>query len=301
VLTPLGLGLAALGRPGYITVGHATDLPARDVAAMERHCHDVLDAAWAAGIRWFDAARSYGRAEDFLASWLAARAIAPADVTVSSKWGYRYTANWQVTAAHHEIKDHSLAALDEQWPESQARLGPYLRLYQVHSATLESGILDDARVLDRLAALRDSGVVIGLSVSGPGQRETIERALAQPVWSSVQVTWNLLERAAEPALRAAKAAGWRVMLKEALANGRLVRDAPPALREEAGRLGTTCDAVALAAARAQPFADLVLSGAVTQVQVRSNAYAVEVDLDALASLVVPPEAYWQTRAQLPWN
>ena len=57
----LGLGLAALGRPGYITLGHGQDLGAdRDPAEMERRCHAVLDAAWAGGVRWFDAARSCG-------------------------------------------------------------------------------------------------------------------------------------------------------------------------------------------------------------------------------------------------
>ena len=43
-----------------------------DVAAMERHAHEVLDAACEAGVRYFDAARSYGRGEEFLASWLGA-------------------------------------------------------------------------------------------------------------------------------------------------------------------------------------------------------------------------------------
>jgi aryl-alcohol dehydrogenase-like predicted oxidoreductase len=299
----IGLGLAALGRPGYITIGHGEDLGVRDVAAMERRCHEVLDAAWAAGIRWFDAARSYGRAEDFVGSWLPGHDGA----TVSSKWGYRYTAGWQVTATHHEIKDHSLAALDAQLPESRAKLGTYLALYQVHSATLESGILDDARVLARLGELRDGGLAIGLTVSGPRQRETIERALAiavdgLPLWSSVQATWNLLERAAEPALHAAKAAGLRVLIKEALANGRLARDAPQPLRDEATRLGATCDAVALAAALAQPFADVVLSGAVTPAQLAANLRARELAaVDPLPSLVVPPDEYWAERANLPWN
>ena len=73
-VTPLGLGLAALGRPGYINLGHAADLAHDyDVAAMEKRAHAALDAAWAAGVRYFDAARSYGRAEEFLGRWLAAR------------------------------------------------------------------------------------------------------------------------------------------------------------------------------------------------------------------------------------
>ena len=33
----------------------------------------MLDAAYAAGVRYVDAARSYGRAEEFLAGWLAER------------------------------------------------------------------------------------------------------------------------------------------------------------------------------------------------------------------------------------
>jgi hypothetical protein len=95
----VGLGLAALGRPGYITLGHGEDLAgAYEPAAMEARCHAVLDAAWAAGVRWFDAARSYGRAEAWLASWLAARGVAPGEATLSSKWGYTYTAAWGVAA-----------------------------------------------------------------------------------------------------------------------------------------------------------------------------------------------------------
>src|SRR3712207_937828 len=75
-VSAVGLGLAALGRPAYITLGHAGDLgPDRSVEALRDLTHAVLDAAYAAGVRYFDAARSYGRAEEFLASWLAERDI----------------------------------------------------------------------------------------------------------------------------------------------------------------------------------------------------------------------------------
>src|SRR5882724_3434012 len=104
--SPIGLGLAALGRPGYINLGHAGDLERRyDVAAMRDHAHAVFDAAWAGGVRYFDAARSYGRAEEFLASWLAVRSIAPEALTIGSKWGYAYMAGWQATAEVHEVKE----------------------------------------------------------------------------------------------------------------------------------------------------------------------------------------------------
>src|ERR1700722_11556347 len=102
----IGLGLAALGRPGYITLGHGADLGGETgVEAMRAHAHAVLDAAFDAGVRYFDAARSYGLAEEFLGSWLAARGLGRADLTVGSKWGYTYTAGWRIDAEVNEVKD----------------------------------------------------------------------------------------------------------------------------------------------------------------------------------------------------
>src|SRR5271165_5836377 len=136
-VTPIGLGLAALGRPGYINLGHASDLAGHtSVTEMEHAAHEVLDAAYESGVRYFDAARSYGRAEAFLASWLEQRGFGPDDVTVGSKWGYTYTANWRVDAEVNEVKDLSAAKLRRQLDESQELLGNHLRLYQIHSATV---------------------------------------------------------------------------------------------------------------------------------------------------------------------
>jgi len=315
-----GLGLAALGRPGYITVEHARDLAGNyEPDAMERNTHSVLDAAYAAGVRYFDAARSYGQAEDFLASWLEARGIAPGAVVVASKWGYTYTAGWRVDAERHEVKDHSLATLRRQLAETRTRLGAHLSLYQIHSATLESGVLDDAAVIDELARLKATGLRIGLTLTGASQADVLRRALevtrdGERVFDAVQATWNLLERGADSALEEAHGAGMRVIVKEALANGRLTeRNASPAfasrlgvLWEEAERLDTSADALALAAAFARPWADVVLSGAATAEQLRSNLRAVEVPWTAetevrLQSLTMASGEYWRERSALPWN
>ena len=43
VVSRLGLGLAALGRPAYITAGRADDLPDRSVAGMEARTFAMLD------------------------------------------------------------------------------------------------------------------------------------------------------------------------------------------------------------------------------------------------------------------
>jgi aryl-alcohol dehydrogenase-like predicted oxidoreductase len=302
----LGLGLAALGRPGYINVGHRDDLAGRtEVAVMERRAHTLLDAAYEAGIRYFDAARSYGKAEAFLASWLEQRELPPGAVTVGSKWGYTYAAEWRVDAERHEVKDLSVTTLRRQLAESRELLGPHLLLYQIHSATLESGVLDDRAVLEELRRLRESGLAIGVTVTGAHQAETIERALAIGIFDTVQATWNLLERSAGPMLADAHAAGLGVIVKEALANGRLtVRGDVPPLLELSERRGVDPDALALAAALAQPWADVVLSGAATVETLRSNLTAVELDepldpeLDALAE---EPARYWEERAALPWT
>jgi aryl-alcohol dehydrogenase-like predicted oxidoreductase len=305
-VSPLGLGLAALGRPGYINVGHRDDLAGRtEVAAMETHAHLALDTAYDAGVRYFDAARSYGKAETFLASWLEQRALPPGAVTVGSKWGYTYTAGWRADAERHEVKDLSVTTLRRQLAESRALLGWHLRLYQIHSATLESGVLDDRAVLDELGRLRETGLAIGVTVTGARQAETVARVIEVGIFDTVQATWNLLERSAEPVLAEAHSAGLGVIVKEALANGRLTSrgDVPPLL-EVAERRGVAPDALALAAALAQPWADVVLSGAATVETLRSNLTAVELDgplEPELESLSEEPARYWEERAALPWN
>jgi aryl-alcohol dehydrogenase-like predicted oxidoreductase len=315
-VTPVGLGLAALGRPAYIDLGRDADLgPARDVEALERRCHQVLDAAFAAGVRYLDAARSYGRAEEFLASWLRSRDLDPSEVTVGSKWGYTYVGDWRMDADTHEVKDHSLPALTRQAAETRSLLGDHLDLYQIHSATLDSGVLEDRPVLDELTRLRDQGVAIGLSASGPAQAATIRRALelttaGKAPFACVQATWNLLEPSAGPALAEAGQGGWGVVVKEAVANGRLTPHGRDPATQALARIAAThdvgIDAVALAAVLANPWADVVLSGAVTPAQLESNLAAPQVELHAaeleeLAALAEPPDQYWRHRATLSWS
>ena len=302
----IGLGLAALGRPGYLNLGHGHDLGAdRSPAALRARSFAVLDAAYAGGVRYLDAARSYGRAEEFLGAWLRDRD--PADVVVGSKWGYVYTAGWQVDADPPEVKHHDAATFRRQLAETREQLGGRLALYQIHSATPESGVLEDDAVLGALAELRAGGTAVGLTASGPSQPPTIDRAVALGAFDAVQATWNLHERAAGPALTRAHDAGLAVIVKEALANGRLTARAPaPALARAAAELGASEDAVALAAVLVQPFADVVLSGAATPAALESNlrAAALELPADVLAALDALREesdAYWRARGALSWT
>jgi aryl-alcohol dehydrogenase-like predicted oxidoreductase len=329
----LGLGLAALGRPGYVTLNHASDLGGSyDPSVMESHAHAVLDTAFDAGIRYVDAARSYGRAEDFLASWLRKRAIEPGEIVVASKWGYTYTAGWSTSATQHEVKDHSLAAFERQLAESVERLGRYLSLYQIHSVTAESRTLEDDALIDAIARLRERGIRSGLSVSGAGQDVAIRRSLevrrdGERVFDSVQATWNFFERGAESALLDAHAAGMKVVVKEALANGRLTGEAGSEkreagkenrnggeifsalvarIRELAESRGTTIEMLALGAALARPWANVVLSGAATVGQIQSTAAALKLSYDdeleeQLRSVSISSAEYWNTRSSFRWN
>jgi aryl-alcohol dehydrogenase-like predicted oxidoreductase len=307
----LALGLAALGRPAYLTLGRAGSLPTdRSAASMRARCHDVLDAAYDAGVRHVDAARSYGLAERFLADWLRERGHH--DVEVSSKWGYRYVGGWRVDADVHEVKAHDLEQFSTQWAQTRELLGGVVSLYQVHSLTVGSPLLDDRPLLAALAALRDHGVRVGFSTSGPRQADAVRAATAVEIggrrlFDACQSTWNLLEPSAGPALAEAHAAGLRVLVKEALANGRLAVDAPLPVRQAAERAGVGPDAIALAAALRQPWADRVLLGPASVEQLRSNLRALDLPTGALSGeadvggLAEPPEAYWEHRSSLAWS
>jgi aryl-alcohol dehydrogenase-like predicted oxidoreductase len=321
-VTRLGIGLAALGRPAYITLGRAADLgDARSPEAMYDRAAAVLDAAWAAGVRYVDTARSYGRAEEFLSRWLRERAIDATAVTVGSKWGYRYTGEWAMEAAVHEQKELSVDRFAMQVIQSRGWLGDALALYQIHSATIESGCLDDADLIWSLAEGRRAGLyrAVGLTLSGPRSGETLARALdvevdGAPLFDVVQATFNVLEPSLAPHLAAAHERGLGVLVKEAFANGRLSaaneRPADAARVRRLGalarELGLSLDQLAVAFVLAHPFVDVLVSGAATPAQLGANLEATGATMPAaaLAALTAeaePADAYWATRAALPWH
>ena len=298
-MASIGLGLAALGRPGYINLGHDEDLPPRRaIEDLRLRTHELLEQAWHAGVRYFDAARSYGLAETFLGEWLTPERRT--QLTIGSKWGYTYVADWQYDAPVHEVKDHSLATFERQWPETLQALGGPPDFYLVHSLTSDSPALGDKELLDRLREFADSGVRVGLSTSGPRQSETLRKALELGTpFSAVQATWNVLETSVGPALAEAHDAGWFVVVKEAVANGRLTAKAGQTpFNEFARRHAVAPDSLAIGAALAQPWADIVLSGATTAEQLASNL--APATAAPLTEFVQQPEEYWTERSSLPW-
>ena len=220
--TALSLGLAALGRPGYLNLGHGEDFDDRSVHGLERRAHEVLDAAYERGgapLRRGPLLRPGRGVPRLVARARVARArVRHGQLEV----GLHLHGGLADRCDPPEVKDltgrHSAAS--SRRPESV--LGAHLSLYQIHSATLSSGVLDDPEVRAALAALRMEGIA-----SRPerhrhrtGGHDRARRP-APARFDSVQATWNLLERSAEGALRQAHEAGLGVIIKEALANGRL--------------------------------------------------------------------------------
>ena len=125
--------------------------------------------------------------------------------------------------------------------------------------------------------------LIGLLAKLPGMgprsaRRAALRMLQQP-------EGRMLPLAA--ALAEAHATGWGVIIKEALANGRL-----------ADR-----DVLAFAAVLSQPWVDVVLSGAVTLNQLERNLKSIALMREPAdwPDIAESPTEYWARRSALAWQ
>ncbi|MEL6142936.1 MAG: aldo/keto reductase, partial [Bacteroidota bacterium] len=188
----IGLGTAAIGRPQYINI-RQQQARTFDYDEFYQRGLSILEQAYRLGIRYFDAAPGYGMAEQLLIDWLTNNDLVEAEV--ATKWGYTYTANFDPTAITHEVKEHSLEKLNEQWEQSQASL-PKLSTYQIHSATFETGVLENQAVLERLFELKtEAQLLIGLTTTGHNQAEVLKKALSiqkdgVDLFDAFQITYN---------------------------------------------------------------------------------------------------------------
>ena len=310
----LGLGLAALGRPGYITLGHHQNIgDDKSKDNMRNQCHRVLNFAYEKGIRYFDVARVYGESEEFLSSWI--RKQNQFAGFVGSKWGYEYLAEWNVETDQHERKDHSHPFLKKQWVETRINLGKSIDLYQIHSVTPESSVLQDKDVLKELHTIKKGGVDIGISTSGPQQKETITELLevnkSEKLFTFIQCTINIFEQSCIESLKRASDQGINVIAKEIFANGRLT-DLNVNLHQEnfleinkvALKLNLTIEDLALIWVYQLPFVKIVLTGASTIHQLERNINSlnkIKIGLPSLNNFQLSQTDYWNTRKSLSWN
>ena len=94
----LGLGTAALGRPQYINV-RQDNAGNTDLETFRKHSFSVLEAAYNSGIRYFDTAPGYGLAEELVLEWVKTKN--DTSIEIATKWGYTYTANFDINAIPH--------------------------------------------------------------------------------------------------------------------------------------------------------------------------------------------------------
>lgn len=315
--TQIGLGLAAIGRPEYINI-KANQSMDQSENTYKKNAFSIFDFALKNNIKHFDTAASYGKGEQFLMDWY--HTCKPENVNFSSKWGYYYVANWKIGFdGAHEIKEHSLKKLEEQWLFSKQLL-PKLKLYQIHSATLESGVLENKPVLEKLYFLKKKyNIKIGISTSGENQSAIIERALnikinETDLIDSFQVTFNILEQSTFKILEKIIGMGKQLLIKEALANGRLLpnKSYPKYsmvynnLEELGQKYKVGIDAIALRFIMDYLNPSIVLSGALTKKQLNDNLKAYQVKLTSeeindLKMYSTDSEIYWNERKDLQWN
>lgn len=310
----LGLGLAALGRPGYINLGHHQNIgPDKSKEAMYFQAEKVLNFAYQSGIQYFDVARVYGASEEFLSKWI--RKQNQFNGYVGSKWGYEYLADWKIDTDVHERKDHSAAFLKQQWVETRLNLGKNIDLYQIHSVTPESNVLNDRNVLNELQNIKKSGIEIGISTSGPSQAETIKKLLeinkVENLFTFIQCTINILEQSCQQILIEASESKINIIAKEIFANGRLSAANKEfhqkeilILRNLALDLNLSLEELSLIWAYQQKYINIVLTGAATVEQLQSNIDAIskkDLTLPNLLELGTSKESYWQSRKSLKWN
>ena len=310
----IGLGLASLGRPGYINIGHDGDLgPNKTRENMQTHCHDVLDYAYSNGIKYFDVARVYGESEQFLSNWI--RKQSQFDGFVGSKWGYEYLANWEVDAKTHERKDHSLKFLKEQWIETRLNLGKSIDLYQIHSVTNDSPVLDDPTVLKELEEMKKKGIEIGISTSGPDQEITIEKFLKinekTKLFTFLQTTINIFDQSCTAILKNASENKINIIAKEIFSNGRLTNANKKFHQNELIELASIAKSVDLSLEELSylwvyqlPFVKICLTGASTISQLENNLKCLrkkDIRLPNLESFSLDTQKYWNIRKSLNWN
>jgi D-threo-aldose 1-dehydrogenase len=285
-MTSLGHGCAQLGN--------------LHVEISDEQATSIVDAAWAAGIRFFDTAPHYGLglSERRLGVALAGR---PRDeYTLSSKVGRILEPNpaggvdtdFKVPATHRRVWDLSRAGVRRSIEDSLTRLGlDRLDVALIHDA---EGHADAAiaEAYPALAELRAEGVVgaIGTgSVDVPYLTRFVREC--RPDTVLVAGRYTLLEQPARAELLpACQRAGTTVLLGGIFNSGLLAHDRPhtgltyeyrpaprdlieraTALADVCVRHGTTLPAAAVAYAAGHPAVSTVLVGAESADQVRRNA------------------------------
>jgi len=315
----IGFGTAAIGRPQYINIRPKASTEF-SLDAFRKAGIEMLESAYEQGVRYFDTAPGYGMAEQLIMDWTKTKN--DSNIEIATKWGYTYVANFDLNATQHEVKEHSLFKLNKQWTQSK-KLLPLLTTYQIHSATFETGVLDNPNILNRLFALKQAhNIRMGITTTGANQVEVLKKAIDVEINGTLlfdvfQVTYNLFDQSLANVVKEHLTKNKRLVIKEALANGRVFpNDNYPhyaktyeILHSLANKYGVGIDAIALRFCidSLHPLPQFkVLSGAATQQQLSENLKTnlftlTEKEVTILTKSAIAPNQYWSERKQLAWN
>jgi len=160
---------------------------------------------------------------------------------------------------------------------------------------------------------------MGITTTGANQVDVLKKALSIevagiPLFDIFQVTYNLLDQSLAIIAKEISSQNKRVVIKEALANGRIFPNdqfsnyAPlyRTLEALSKKYGVGIDAIALRFCIDSIAPYKVLSGAANTAHLSDNNKVIDFKLTAndimtLKEMAVRPEAYWTERKQLTWN
>ncbi len=176
----------ALGCGSFGGIGSAPDFFGQGLS--QDQAFELMDAAWAAGIGWFDTADAYGggRSEQAIGRWIATRGVRPRLTTK--------TFNPMDHGADHGLAPERVA---RQLRASLDRLGlPSVELYLAHDFDPEVPVGETLAAFDDA---RSAGLIGGYGVSNFTASQ-LGQALAAGHPQAVQNSYSLLARQDEAEL-----------------------------------------------------------------------------------------------------
>lgn len=217
LLSPIGFGAFKIGRNQGIKYAQSYALP--DEAEVGQLLNQVLDL----GINYIDTAPAYGLSEERIGKALAHRRH---EFVLSTKVGEEFSDG-------RSAFDFSPQAVQKSIERSLQRLKTeWLDVVFIHSSGEDLRIMAETGTVEALQRLKAAGTIRAIGLSA----KTVEGARATLEWAdAVMVEYHLQDQSHEPVMDEAARRGVGVVVKKALASGRL--DAESALRFALGRAG----------------------------------------------------------------
>ncbi|MEO8401226.1 MAG: aldo/keto reductase [Gammaproteobacteria bacterium] len=199
----IGLGTVKFGRNQGVRYPQHFELP------TDEEISELLSAASYLGINLLDTAPAYGSSEERLGKLLKGKRK---DWILCTKIGEDYL--------NGESRfDFSAVGVQQSIIRSLKRLGTdYLDIVLVHSNGQDAKIIEEDRVFDFLAALKQAGIIRAFGMS----TKTIEGGmLAVDQSDVVMVTYNPTQPEEHPVIAYAAEQNKGILIKKALASGHL--------------------------------------------------------------------------------